>query len=390
MDILKVNNIEYDMSTPDNDGFIRQYITSFGDEIPEVKTEWNHVDGFYLSLHSDNDEGPFDVKIYDGEDRLFYGVVISSGMYCKTFPKYFKNIRYEIYKGGLLIKEEKISFEGKKVLISFESSSLGDTISWVPYCEEFRKQHNCEVVVSTFLNRLFIKSFPNLTFVKPGEVVNDIHGMFKVGWFYDNILEPENPATIPLQKSISNILGLNHIEIKSKVDFIPGIRPYEEKYITIATNSTAGCKLWNHPTGWETLIKHLKSKGYRVINVSKDGDPYEGAEKLIDDSLENTMNVIFHSEFFIGLSSGLSWLSWALNKRVVMISNFTLPDHEFQTNCIRIVNDKVCNGCWNNPNFKFDKGDWYWCPIWKNTPRHFECHKSITPEMVIEQIKDFL
>ena len=24
----------------------------------------------------------------------------------------------------------------------------------------------------------------------------------------------------------------------------------DEKYITIATNSTAGCKLWSHPSGW--------------------------------------------------------------------------------------------------------------------------------------------
>jgi hypothetical protein len=69
-----------------------------------------------------------------------------------------------------------------------------------------------------------------------------------------------------------------------------------------------------------------------------------------------------------------------------MISNFTLPEHEFQSNCIRITNDKVCNGCWNNPNFKFDKGDWDWCPIWKNTPKHFECHKSILAKDVIKKI----
>ena len=63
--------------------------------------------------------------------------------------------------------QNRISFKGKKVFISFESSSLGDTISWVPYCEEFRKKHNCEVVVSTFKNFLFEKTYPNLKFVKP-------------------------------------------------------------------------------------------------------------------------------------------------------------------------------------------------------------------------------
>jgi autotransporter strand-loop-strand O-heptosyltransferase len=124
--------------------------------------------------------------------------------------------------------------------------------------------------------------------------------------------------------------------------------------------------------------------------VSKEGGFYKGVTNLKNTSIENTMNVIHHSDFFIGLSSGLSWLSWALNKNVVMISNFTLPNHEFMINCTRITNKTSCNGCWNNPNFKFDKGDWNWCPIWKNTDRHFECHKTITPEMVISQIQHLL
>jgi autotransporter strand-loop-strand O-heptosyltransferase len=393
-----LKSLKIDINEPKNNSkqqtnyeFMTQYMTSFGDTIPEfnINVEWNHIDGFYLNLLSDSDE-IFDVKIYDKDDILLYEDKLSNNTYCKLFRKYYNGIKYKIFKGPFLIKEEDITFKGKKVFIAFDSSSLGDTISWVPYCEEFRKIHECEVVVSTFLNFLFIKSYPKLTFVNPGEVVDDIHAMFKIGWFYDNSLEPENPATIPLQKGITNILGLDFIEIKSKVDFIPNVRPYEEKYVTIATNSTAGCKLWNNPTGWLELISYLKSKGYRVINVSKDADDYPGAEKLINDDLQNTMNVIYYSDFFIGLSSGLSWLSWALNKQVVMISNFTLNDHEFQTNCIRITNSNSCNGCWNNPNFKFDKGDWNWCPIWKNTPRHFECHKSITSDMVINQIQHLL
>ena len=112
--------------------------------------------------------------------------------------------------------------------------------------------------------------------------------------------------------------------------------------------------------------------------------------ELNNKSLNNTMNAIYNSEFFIGLSSGLSWLSWALGKKVVMISNFTEEDHEFVSNCYRVVNKDVCNSCWNNPLFKFDKGDWNWCPEFKGTPRQFECHKSITPEMVLSQIKELL
>jgi hypothetical protein len=42
-------------------------------------------------------------------------------------------------------------------------------------------------------------------------------------------------------------------------------------------------------------------------------------------SIENTMNYIHHSEFFIGYLV----IAGAINKHVVMISNFTEEDHEF-------------------------------------------------------------
>ena len=390
MNTLKINNIDYDMSSPSGLEFRNQYITSFGDEVlPTVNINWNHIEGFYLSLDSDSDKD-FQVKIYDGTDELIYETTLRNGMYSHLNNKYFNGIKYEVYQNSKLITQDKISFKGKRVYIAFDSDSLGDTIAWVPYCEEFRKINECELVVSTFKNFLFEESYPNITFVHPSTIVNNIHAMFQVGWFYDKNREPEYPSSIPLQKAITNIIGLEFKEIQSNVYFEPKERPYQEKYICIATNSTAGCKLWNNPTGWVELVEYLSGLGYKIVNVSKDGDKVEGVINLKDDSLMNTMNVIHHSEFVIGLSSGLSWLSWGLGKHVVMISNFTEPDHEFTSNCTRITNPDVCNGCWNNPMFKFDKGDWYWCPEHKGTDRQFECHKSITSEMVINQIQHLL
>jgi len=390
MNTLKINDIEYDMSSPSGLEFKKKYITSFGDSFsPSVDVSWHHVNGFYLEIKSDS-EDLFTIEIIDNSNTVVYKTTLKSGMYSKLSRQYFNGIKYKIYHKERLIKEEDINFNNKKVFISFDSSSLGDTISWLPYCEEFRVKHNCEVVVSTFKNFFFEKSYPNIKFVQPGSVVNNIHGMFKIGWFYDNNLEPEYPSSIPLQKAITNILGLDFKEIQSNVYFEPKERPYNEKYICIATNSTAGCKLWNNPNGWTELVKYLKDLGYKIINISKDGDKLDGVINLKDDSMLNTMNVIHHSEFVIGLSSGLSWLSWALNKHVVMISNFTESDHEFTINCTRITNPLVCNGCWNNPMFKFDKGDWNWCPEHKNTERHFECHKSITSEMVINKIQHLI
>jgi autotransporter strand-loop-strand O-heptosyltransferase len=213
--------------------------------------------------------------------------------------------------------------------------------------------------------------------------------MYTIGWFYNVNKEPEMPNTIPLQQAATNILGLKYEEIQPRIDYKIGDRPYEGKYVTIATNSTSGCKFWTKE-GWQELINHLHSLGYKVINVSKEKNPFVNAEQIEDTSMENTMNMIHHSEFFIGLSSGLSWLAWGMGKHVVMISNFTEPDHEFTTNCTRIFKLDVCNGCWNSPIYKFDKGDWNWCPVHKGTKRQFECHKTITSKMVIDQIQHLL
>jgi autotransporter strand-loop-strand O-heptosyltransferase len=120
-----------------------------------------------------------------------------------------------------------------------------------------------------------------------------------------------------------------------------------------------------------------------VIELSQEANDY-GAEKLEDTSLERVINHLKGCEFYIGLSSGISWLAWAVKAKVVMISNFTETNHEFE--CIRVENRKVCNGCWNNPKFRFDKGNWNWCPEHEDTPRQFECHRSISVDDVLEKL----
>ena len=44
----------------------------------------------------------------------------------------------------------------------------------------------------------------------------------------------------------------------------------------------------------------------------------------------------------------------------------------------------IFNKHWLNP------ADWEWCPEHKNTPRHFECTKTIKPEQVIVSIDKIL
>jgi autotransporter strand-loop-strand O-heptosyltransferase len=331
----------------------------------------------------------YDVKFFDEHGICHYHNKIQSNHWVKLNRRYFTKWNTKILEDGVLIYDNTLNYTGKRVFINFDSSSLGDTISWIPYTLEFKNYHQCDVIVSTYWNHLFREAYPEIEFVEPGSIVNNIYGQYNIGWYYDINKEPVLPNTIPLQQAATNILGLPFNEIKPRISYKMNERPYEEKYVTIATNSTAGCKFWTRD-GWQELINHLNSLGYKVINVSKENNPFHNCEKIKDTSMDYTMNVIHHSEFFIGLSSGLSWLSWAIGKHVVMISNFTESDHEFTTNCTRITNPNVCNGCWNNPIHKFDKGDWDWCPIHKGTPRQFECHTSITSEMVINKIQHLL
>jgi len=356
-----------------------------------LRFNYHFVDGPYFEFLSDGDtDKEYTVTFYDGEKEI-YSSKMKPNTWTRLNRKYYTPWRITLSNdNGDLVFDQTMSLKGKRVYIAFDSSSLGDSIAWIPYVENFRVRHECEVICSTFKNDLFMSEYPYIEFTQPGSVVKDLHAMYKVGWFNNSFLEPESPNTIPLQKTISNILGIPFEELQPRISFRPTERPIEGKYVTIANESTAGLKYWNHPTGWVELVKYLNEQGYQVINVSKNGDNIPGSTKLTETSLETTMNYIHHSEFFIGLSSGLSWLAWGIGKHVVMISNFTEPDHEFTNNCTRIVNHSVCNGCWNNPMFKFDKGDWNWCPEHKGTPRQFECHKSITPEMVINQIKHLI
>jgi autotransporter strand-loop-strand O-heptosyltransferase len=358
-------------------------------ESPKFAYNVHFVDGPYFEFKGEDDE-LYTIKFYSN-DEVVYSSFTKPNTWSRLTKKYYAPWKIELIdSSGNTIYEHKQNLKGKRVYIAFDSSSLGDSIAWIPYVEEFRVKHDCIVYCSTFKNFLFKDEYPEINFIEPGNKVDNLYAMYKIGWFYDNTKEPTLPNTIPLQKAITNIIGLDFTEIKPRISFTPSERPIKEKYITIANESTAGLKYWNHPTGWSELVNYLIGEGYKVINVSKNGDNIPGVTKINDTSLDTTMNYIHHSEFFIGLSSGLSWLSWGIGKHVVMISNFTEADHEFTTNCTRITNNSVCNSCWNNPMFKFDKGDWNWCPEHKGTPRQFECHKSITPEMVIKQINHLI
>ena len=195
-----------------------------------------------------------------------------------------------------------------------------------------------------------------------------------------------------LQGVACKLLGLEEKEVKPKITINKQKSTVSnKKYVCIATQSTAQCKYWNRKDGWRKVVDYLKSLGYDVVCIDKDYSygseglmniiPENAINKTGDLPLENRINDLYNCEFFIGISSGLSWLAWACDKPVVLISGFTDPKLEFFTP-YRVHNKNVCNSCWSDANCTFDRSNWLWCPKAKD----FECSKEITFEMVKQKI----
>ena len=356
----------------------------------------HHVKGCYFSITSDEGKNrTYEVSFVDRKDnKVLYKCEMGIGHWAQLDRKYLSDIAVFVRYEGRTIKQVNIleQLKGKRVFISFESKALGDTLAWIPYCLEFAKHYECHVIVSTFKNFMFEKTYPELEFVDRGVSVPNLMAMIEIGWYWEKHKEPVNPILIPLQQSATNILNLPYREIQPIIDFVPKERPMADKYVCISIYSTSKCKLWYY---WQETIDFLVENGYKVIEISKESEMMEQKTstfrnliEMEDKSFENTMNYIHHSEFFIGLSSGLAWLAWSLRKRVYMISNFTNKEHEFNINTIRITDESVCNSCWHDLKFRFDKGNWNWCPRHEDTPRHFECHKLITSDRLISKIKE--
>ena len=70
-----------------------------------------------------------------------------------------------------------------------------------------------------------------------------------------------------------------------------------------------------------------------------------------------------------------------------MISGFSMDYTEFKPD-VRIQNTEVCHGCWNK--YSFNREGWGWCPDHSETKREYECTKTITSDIVIDEIKKLI
>lgn len=361
--------------------------------------EVNFIDGPFIQILGPNKK-EYSVEFIDLEsNEMIYATRMNNNTWAKSSRKYAFNCKIIAKSNDGEYFEHTYNPTGKRVLISFESKSLGDTLAWFPYVEEFRKKWNCHVIVSTFLNDLFKEKYPHLEFVSPGSTVHDLYAKHSFGIFYkeneyNTEYHPRNPIEISLQQIASDVLALEAKEVKPLIKDMRTYDKNEKPYVTIAIHSTAQAKYWNNPTGWQETVDYIKSLGYDVYLLSKEEDGYmgnknpNGAIHIQNKSLEEIAGYILGSKLFIGISSGLTWYSWALNVPTILISGFTDENLEMKNNVYRVINKNVCNGCWSK--HVFDKGNWNWCPVNEKTDKQFECTKTITFGDVKEKIDAIL
>jgi len=276
-----------------------------------------------------------------------------------------------------------------KVLVEIESIALGDNVGAVAVISKYQEVNNYDVTVISNHPNLFIKSYPNLKFIKKGDPVLD---------FYNEKITTLYKFDVPLLEGYSKDFDITTEGVTLKVDPVEGQRPIKNKYVCIGVHSTAQCKYWNYPGGWDILCKMLRKKGITPVVVERDelfgipghmnGLP-QSAVKKIGMKFPDVLNHIQHCEFFIGLSSGLSWVAQGLGKPTVIISNVTSKDNEFvDEKTLRIYDEKICHGCIHKE--PFDNGDWLWCPVYRHDDlRRHICTKLITPTEVMKKIEDF-
>lgn len=325
----------------------------------------------------------------------------NKGAFVNSTKKYYVRFGLEVWEGGKSILRHEYSATDRPILINFPVGTLGDTMGWFPYAAKFQRQHKCKLTcaMADRMIPLFRDAYPDITFVTHEEVnQEEFYATYSIGLFFDDkdcVHQPCDFRYVGLHRTAGYILGVDPTEEPPLLGIADEGRPIAEPYVVIATQSTTQAKYWNNPTGWHEIVAYLKERGYRIICIDQkrvhgtgivwNHIPHGVEDQTGDLPLAERVRWLRHADFFIGLSSGLSWLAWAARTPVVMISGFTHPLNEFDTP-YRVVNYHTCNSCWNDPKHRFDHHDFLWCPRHKDTSQQFECTRLITADHVKQTI----
>lgn len=317
-----------------------------------------------------------------------------SGVILVSFEKYFIPWQIDIFFQGTQVFSHTFNPEGMEVFFKFPTTAMGDAIALLPYVADFIRHWKCKplVYIASNLRDIAKRYYPDLVFADT--LSDETYASYFVGTWMNFLAGASvNSRLMPMEIIGKTVLGTPYT--LRTVRYIPTkSRVIKEPYICIGVQASGTWKGWHYPGGWDDVVVYLKTSGYRVLCIDRERENVsEGISSKIPDGAEDftgdiplieRINLLAHADFFIGLSSGLSWLAYAVGCPVVMIAGFTLPWYEFDTP-YRVQNFTKCYGCFNDV-----RAEWVHvqhCPYHHGTDREFECSRSITPRQVITTIE---
>ncbi|HTI02608.1 MAG TPA: autotransporter strand-loop-strand O-heptosyltransferase [Acidisoma sp.] len=335
----------------------------------------------------------------------------NKGAFIRSAKRFFVRFGIEIWEvdesgQATAIFTHEQDVRDREVLIHLPVGTLGDTLGWFPYAARFAEVTGARVTcsLSKLILPLFEDAYPNLTLVSHEEaeerkLAENAYATYCIGLFFDDAAcewQPTDFRHVGLHRTAGYILGVDPAEEAPRLALPDESRPIPEPYVCIAVQASTQAKMWNNPNGWREVIAFLKERGFRVICIDQkpvhgqgivwNHIPHGAEDETGDRPLAERARWLRHASAFIGLSSGLAWLSWAAGCPTVMISGFTHPNNEFDTP-YRVINWHTCNSCWNDVRHRFDHKDYLYCPRHKGTDRQLECTRLITGTQVINTLK---
>jgi len=349
---------------------------------PTIK--YHFIDGPFVEISGGDPSEQYLVSFKDtSSGTIRYQSTIHPGYYAKCSIQYY--VPWEVSVRNISTGRTWIftnDLRNKIVHIKLRSYSLGDNIAWMPYVEEFRKKHECNILCSCgdAWRNIISGAYPEIEFVPHECRISDVFAQYTVElWRL-----PYDWRGLSIQKIAAAALGVSDHEIRARVDESKAVTltNLDFKYVCISEHSSSIPNSWHHPGGWQQVVDYLKDIGYKVVSIAYEGTELNGVINAQKNRIETTMGILRNCDFYIGLASGLAWLAWALGKKVIMISGFTSPVMEFSENNYRIEGVGDCVGCWND--LRIPHGNTRPCI------NDYQCTKLITSEHVIEQIQRVL
>ena len=348
-------------------------------------------------------EHPWRVRLTDLDTgNILFETEIKAGRVSST-KRYYVRFRVEVWQNDETAVLPRVLRRRARGLIQFPVGTLGDPIGWFPYAVKFQEQHGCRLTCAmgeqdhpAVPRRLSRHQFRDPRGGQARALLRHLQHravLRRQGLRVPALrFPPSSGCTAPPATSWASIRPRGARASSSTTTAGRSPSPTSASRCRARRRANTGTT----PTAGARSSRFLKEAGYRVVCI--DQKPMHGhglvwnhipngaEDETGDGRCRSGRAGCKHAEFFVGLSSGLSWLAWAAGTPVVMIAGFTHPTNEFATP-YRVINYHTCNSCWNDPAHRFDHKDFLWCPRHKDTPRQFECTRLITVDHVKATIR---